>query len=606
MPGPTRKSNFSTEVFVASLFRMAIWLGCLTTATAPAAFGQGARRAASASVLVGVWTSETVIAPLVSGALTIDARGPVWTASIQGRTARVRRERDSVNVVFSDRSGEFRGRWDGAGARQLIRGHWIQPGALDPYGQRYASPVVVTSAATNVWRGLVRPLEPKVTFYLSIQTAPDGRVEAFIRNPEANYFADRRYAVEVKGDSVNLQHANVPEAGTYDGERDQLLIPLLYGYPPLVFSRGATAAGFFARDSGNARYAYAPPITEADGWTVGSLADAGMDVATITRFIERILTSVPSPADPLNIHSLLIARHGRLVLEEYFHGFDKDRVHDMRSASKSITSVLIGIAGDRGVRISPSTLAAPLLENRTTDERKKRITLGDFLHMTSGLDIDDANSSSRGEEGRMWRQKDQPDFCRYAFELPMVHDPGSNRPIYGSASTNLAGCALRTATGRWLPELFDEYFARPLEITRYAMNLMPNGEAYAGGGLYMRPRDQLKLGQLFLARGRWNGKSVVSETWVRQSTVRRGDLAPRIDSDVAHGYGYAWHFREVSALGRTLSYYWAGGNGGQLIIVVPTLDMVIGFTGGDYAQARKYLRWEIEDMPRYIFPAVIK
>lgn len=188
----------------------------------------------------------------------------------------------------------------------------------------------------------------------------------------------------------------------------------------------------------------------------------------------------------------------------------------------------------------------------------------------------------------------------------MLRDPGSTRPIYGSASTNLAGCALRAATGRWLPELFDEYFARPLDITRYAMNLMPNGEAYAGGGLYMRPCDQLKLGQLFLARGRWNGKRVVSENWVRQSTVRRGDLAPRIDIDVAHGYGYAWHFREVSALGRTISYYWAGGNGGQLIIVVPVLDLVVGFTGGDYAQARKYLRWEIEDMPRYLFPAVIK
>lgn len=93
---------------------------------------------------------------------------------------------------------------------------------------------------------------------------------------------------------------------------------------------------------------------------------------------------------------------------------------------------------------------------------------------------------------------------------------------------------------------------------------------------------------------------------MRRSTVRRGDMRPRIDIDVAHGYGYAWHFREVSVDGRTISYYWAGGNGGQLIIVVPVLDMVVGFTGGDYAQPQKYLRWEIEDMPRYIFPAVTR
>lgn len=395
----------------------------------------------------------------------------------------------------------------------------------------------------------------------------------------------------------------------YDRERDQLLIPLLFGYPPLIFSRrtGVTAFGFYPRDSGDTRYAYRRPIAEADGWQVASLADVSIDATTVTRFIERILTSQPSPEDPLNIHSLLIARHGRLVLEEYFHGFDKDRLHDMRSASKSITSVLIGIAGDRGVRIAPNTPAAPLLTKGAAaanwDERKNRITVGDFLHMTSGLDIDDANPNSLGEEGRMWREK-QADFCRYAFDLPMLREPGNNRPIYGSASTNLAGCALRAASGRWLPELFDEYFARPLDITYYAINLMPNGEAYAGGGLYMRPRDQLKLGQLFLARGRWNNRQVVSERWVQQSIVRRGDMTPRIDIDLAHGYGYAWHFREARMRGRTISYYWAGGNGGQLIIVVPALDMVVGFTGGDYAQARKYLRWEIEDMPRYIFPAI--
>jgi len=87
-----------------------------------------------------------------------------------------------------------------------------------------------------------------------------------------------------------------------------------------------------------------------------------MDVATLARFIERVLASPPSPEDPLNLHSLLIARHGRLVLEEYFQAFDKDRLHDMRSASKTITSVLVGIAGDRGVRIDPSTPVAPLLE----------------------------------------------------------------------------------------------------------------------------------------------------------------------------------------------------------------------------------------------------
>ena len=138
------------------------------------------------------------------------------------------------------------------------------------------------------------------------------------------------------------------------------------------------------------------------------------------------------------------------------------------------------------------------------------------------------------------------------------------------------------------------------------MNLMPNGEAYAGGGLYMRARDQLKLGQLYLSGGTWNGARIVSQDWVRRSTVRHGNMRPRIDIDLNHGYGYGWHFRDYQGHGRTFDYYWAGGNGGQLIIVVPELDMVVGFTGGDYAEARKYLRWEIELMPQYIFPAVVR
>jgi hypothetical protein len=98
----------------------------------------------------------------------------------------------------------------------------------------------------------------------------------------------------------------------------------------------------------------------------------------------------------------------------------------------------------------------------------------------------------------------------------------------------------------------------------------------------------------------------VSEEWVRRSLVRHGDMKPRIETDTAHGYGYAWHFRSCTVGGRTFPYYWAGGNGGQLVIVVPDLDMVVGFTGGDYAEPRKYLRWEIDLLPRFIIPAAIR
>lgn len=566
--------------------------------------------ARTAEELVGLWGNEQILSPMLRGELTIDARGPTWQATIGGFNAPVQHEKDRLAFTLPGGQGEFRGQMSANPKR--ILGHWIQPSSINPYNQRYASPVELSEVSADVWRGNVSPLEYRVSSYISIQRADDGTLTAFIRNPEANFFHGRTYKVELKGDSVTLSHPSVPEAGTFDVETDRLLIPWLYSYPPLAFTRrkDSNAVGFFPRVvPENARYVYKKPVAENDGWATASLSDVGMDVHAVEQFVEKILAAVPSLENPLNIHSLLIARHGKLVLEEYFYAVDKEHTHDMRSASKTIAPVLVGIARDRGVKIGPNTSVYSLFADYAPfahwDKRKSSITSEDLMNMASGLAVDDADPSSPGEEGHMQEQTEQPDWCRYTLDLPMARDPGGDHPIYGSANINLVGCAVRNAARRWLPEFFDEHFARPLQISTYHMNLMPTGEAYAGGGLYMRPRDQLKLGQLYLSGGVWNGRVVVSRDWVKRSTVRHGNLRPRMDIDVNHGYGYGWHFRDYEAGERLFHYYWAGGNGGQLIIVIPELDMVVGFTGGDYGEFRKYLKWEIQLMPQYLFPAVI-
>src|ERR1700682_4983047 len=99
----------------------------------------------------------------------------------------------------------------------------------------------------------------------------------------------------------------------------------------------------------------------------------------------------------------------------------------------------------------------------------------------------------------------------------MQREPGGEHAIYCSADLNLVGGAVARATGKWLPEFFDENFARPVEFGPYHLNLMPTGEAYMGGGAYLRPRDELKLGQLYLNGGTWNGRRVVSKAWVEES-----------------------------------------------------------------------------------------
>jgi len=239
--------------------------------------------------------------------------------------------------LFPTTRGEFRGQF--TANPKKIRGHWIQPASINPYQQRYASPVVLSEITPGIWRGTVVPLQNRLSFYISIHRAEDGKLTAFIRNPEANFFSGRTYGVELSGDTLTLSPPTVPEQGTYDAQSDRLLIPLLDSYPPLAFARRKEneAIGFFPRMVPEKnKYLYRRPISESDGWSTASLSDVGMDAKKIEEFVEEILNVVPSPENPLNIQSLLIARHSKLVLEEYFYGFDKKRPHDMRSASKTI------------------------------------------------------------------------------------------------------------------------------------------------------------------------------------------------------------------------------------------------------------------------------
>ncbi len=262
--------------------------------------------------------------------------------------------------------------------------------------------------------------------------------------------------MELKGDTLELTHPNVPEGGTYERETDRLLLSLLFSHPPFALTRRKDhdAVGFYPRVYDPAGYEYRKPVAENDGWATASLSDVGME-AKIKQLIDKILAAAPSLDNPLNIHSLLIARHGKLVLEEYFYGNDDERPHDMRSASKTIETVLVGIARDHHFEIGPDTPVYSLFKNyapsRNWDERKSKIKLEDFMNMASGLAIDDADSSSPGEESRLGRQPD-PDWCRYTLNLPMARDPDGRPSNLRSANINVAGCAVRIATKHWLPE----------------------------------------------------------------------------------------------------------------------------------------------------------
>jgi CubicO group peptidase (beta-lactamase class C family) len=169
--------------------------------------------------------------------------------------------------------------------------------------------------------------------------------------------------------------------------------------------------------------------------------------------------------------------------------------------------------------------------------------------------------------------------------------------VYCSIEPNLAGGMLRKVAGEPLPELFHRLVARPLRMSNYHLILSPTGEAYGGGGHHFLPRDFLKLPQLMVNEGRWGGRQILSREWARRSGAALRNLTR------SQQYGWLWNSVEYPYKGRKVRAFFAGGNGGQIFMGIPELDLVIGFTGGNYSDAALFIPQRVF-VPTYILPAV--
>jgi CubicO group peptidase (beta-lactamase class C family) len=260
--------------------------------------------------------------------------------------------------------------------------------------------------------------------------------------------------------------------------------------------------------------------------------------------------------------------------------------------------VMFGAAMMRGAPVSVETLVYPLLDPADTSTAKGRITVAHLLTHSTGLACDDNDDASPGNEDRMYNQTAQPDWYHFILDLPVSH-PAGQLYAYCSGGMNLVGGVVHAATGAWLPAFFDSTVAAPLGIRRWAMNLMPNGDGYGGGGLYLRPRDLLKLGVTYLDGGVWHGTRLVSADWARQST------AHQIEAGSGSSDGYAWHrYTLRGAGGRSYQEYEASGNGGQLLIVVPEYDLVVVYTAANYQRYRIWREFRNDLVPNVIIPAI--
>ena len=313
----------------------------------------------SAQEFTGLWQATLRFGPDVRGSLLVDKSNGEWRAEIAGRSAVVNVAGETVSFELPDGTGAFLGKFDAR--RTNIVGHWIQPTTVVS-GARYASPVTLMKDKQNVWRGEVWPLDDSITFYLSVKPRDDGSVGAFLKNPERNLGRFIRVDhIEREGNAVKLFAANsngqkgrVLAEGKYDGEQQVLSLYFPNGGGTFDFKRVAAseASDFYPRGRPGAAYSYAPPPALNDGWQTASLEDVGISRVELQKFIQLLIdTPIDSVGAP-EIHGVLIARHGKLVLEEYFHGENRDKPHDTRSAAKSMTSTLFGAAVRAGVPVA--------------------------------------------------------------------------------------------------------------------------------------------------------------------------------------------------------------------------------------------------------------
>jgi CubicO group peptidase (beta-lactamase class C family) len=317
------------------------------------------------------------------------------------------------------------------------------------------------------------------------------------------------------------------------------------------------------------------------------------DRALLAELIQRI-----RDGEFTDIHSVLVLVNDTLAVEEYFDGHDAATPHQLRSATKAIGSILVGIAIDKGFLSSEDDSIYRYFEQEYRPAygwtaAASAIRIRDLLSMTSGYDCDDLATPAFACEDAMY---ETDDWVQYALDLPIVHARGEHW-AYNSPSLILVGQAIATTSGTSLAAFAEQHLFAPLGITTLEWATSPGGHAWVGGGARATARDMLKIGQLMLHRGVWGDRRLLSERWVEVST------RPQAEYHAGVEYGYIWQIGAFFQAGKPVPAYWASGNGGQYIVIFPDHDMVAVFTGGNYESPLANQPFEMID--DYILPALL-
>lgn len=339
-------------------------------------------------------------------------------------------------------------------------------------------------------------------------------------------------------------------------------------------------------------YRYQVPSALPDGWTVASLSDAQIETAPIEGLVQRIREK---QAGLRHLDGLLIARHGKLVLEENFRSAldftdawarNQDLgLHALNSVTKSFAATLVGQAIDDrwldSTELRVHDAFADLQPIGAWSPAKASTRLADWLTMRHGLQWDELSSSYFESSNINTRMNAAANPLRFLLGLPQAAEPGQVF-AYSTGISYALGVLVQRATGLAVETYLQRRLLQPLNIGKHTGWSLA-GHFHMGSALYLSLRDMSKLGQLYLDGGTWNGQRLVSADWVRQATQQRLQ-------GPGYGYGYQWWMTDFQVQGRTLTSFYAHGFGGQFIFVLPQLNTVVGLLGSAYNAGDDALR----------------
>lgn len=348
---------------------------------------------------------------------------------------------------------------------------------------------------------------------------------------------------------------------------------------------------------------YRVPVLHDDGWAVDEARAGHIDVARLAALEAKL-----ADGSYKNITSVLVVRDGKLVYENYFNGSDADRLNDVRSASKSVTALLVGAAIGRGLIPNVQAKVYGYFPDKQPvqhpDARKQAITLEDLLTMSSLWECNDDNEFSSGNEERMYVTED---WLQFALDLPIkgfapwmtkpADSPHGRAFSYCTAGAFVAGAVVERAARMPLARFAAQALEKPLGIDRVQWNVSPLGIGMGGGGTRYRSRDLAKLGQLVLDEGRWHGRQVIPAGWIRAMLTVHAQA--RDDAD----YGYLWWCFHRPITGTDEPVWAMSGNGGNYVFVVPSRRLVAVITSTAYNQ--RYAHPQSQEILReYLLKAV--